>query len=309
LASNRFDSDGSIQLESGMSQGPLSPEQIEQFVSTGIVKVEAAFSRETAVHWQEQCCRRLGIDPEDASTWTRDRVHMGGTEEWNARDFAPMAWAAACQLCGGEDRVHEPWIWSDHFIVNLGERSGEPWQPAGPDCPGWHKDGDFFRHFLDSPEQGLLTLVLWTDVVHQGGPTYAAADSVGVIARYLADRPEGVLPNGFPFQELIRECSDFVEATGQAGDVYLIHPYLLHAVSQNKLRRLRIITNPPISLREPMRFSRPDGAYSPVELAVLRGLGAESFDFHAASPREAVVPARLAMQAKLMEEERARLGN
>ncbi|MDA0321230.1 MAG: hypothetical protein O2923_00730 [Verrucomicrobia bacterium] len=51
------------------------------------------------------------------------------------------------------------------------------WTPPGPDAQGWHKDGDFFLHFLDSPEQGLLTLVLWDDVVERGGPTYIVAES------------------------------------------------------------------------------------------------------------------------------------
>lgn len=291
-----------------MSQGPLSAAQIEQFVSQGFIKIDQAFSRETAEHWQADCCRRLGIDPNDMATWHTDRVHMPGSNHFDCREFAPKAWEAACQLCGGEDRVQAPWMWSDHFIVNLGERSTEPWQPAGPDCPGWHKDGDFFRHFLDSPEQGLLTLVLWTDVVHQGGPTYAATDSVGVIARWLAERPEGVLPNEFDFKERIKDCKEFAECTGKAGDVYLIHPYLLHAVSQNKLRKLRIITNPPITLKEPMKFHRPDGDYSPVELAVLRGLGVDSYDFQPTAPREEVIPPRVAMQKKLAEEEAKRLG-
>jgi hypothetical protein len=41
---------------------------------------------------------------------------------------------------------------------------------------------DFFRHFLDSPEQALLTLVLWTDMLPKGGGTFVAADSVPVVA-------------------------------------------------------------------------------------------------------------------------------
>src|SRR5919202_1984338 len=88
--------------------------------------------------------------------------------------------------------------------------------------PGWQKTGDFFRHYLDSPEQGLLTLVLWTDVVSQGGGTFVAADSVPVIARLLAEHPEGLLPGDFDYHALIRQCHDFVEITGTVGDVVLI---------------------------------------------------------------------------------------
>lgn len=290
-----------------MLQNVLNAEDIRHFIQKGYVVIKEGFPKETAAEWAALCCHRLGIDPHDRATWHTDRVHMPGTKSVKVDEFAPKVWAAACQLCGGEDRVVSPWHWSDHFIVNLGERSDDPWMPAGPDCPGWHKDGDFFRHYLDSPEQGLLTLVLWTDVIHQGGPTYLAADSVSVIAKFMADHPEGVLPGGFDFRARVRECREFAEATGEAGDVYLIHPYALHAVSQNVARALRIITNPPITLREPMQFNRADGAYSPVEQAVLAGLGVESYAFEAKGPRERIVPERERKQAQMLAEEKARL--
>src|SRR6266496_13209 len=42
----------------------------------------------------------------------------------------------------------------------------------------------------------------------------------------------------------------------EVGDVYLLHPFVLHARSQNMLRVPRFITNPPLTLAEPMRFDR-----------------------------------------------------
>eukprot|EP01051_Picozoa_sp_SAG22_P018948 SAG22_NODE_3348_length_1764_cov_2.810210_1_plen_40_part_10 len=39
-----------------------------------------------------------------------------------------------------------------------------------------------FRHYLDSAEQGLLLLVLWGDIGHQGGGTFIAPDSVEKVA-------------------------------------------------------------------------------------------------------------------------------
>src|ERR671932_822856 len=139
--------------------------------------------------------------------------------------------------------------------------------------PGWQKTGDFFRHYLDSPEQGLLTLVLWTDMLHQGGGTFIAPDSVPVVARHLADHPEGVLPTDFDFGALIRQCDELLELTGNFGDVVLMHPYMLHATSQNVIKHCRLITNPPITLRQPMQFDRQDPEeQSSVERAVLHGL-------------------------------------
>ncbi len=192
---------------------------------------------------------------------------------------------------GGADRIKRPFAWGDGFIVNLHEGADRPWEDASSSSPGFHKDGDFFRHFLDSPEQGLLTLVLWSDVEHRGGATFAAADSVGPIARYLAAHPEGVLPNFFPRSGIINECSEFVQATGEVGDVYLLHPFILHAKAQNVLRKPRLITNPPVHLAEPMRFDRDDPSeHSLVEQAILRGLGVETYHFEPTHPREAIVP-------------------
>jgi hypothetical protein len=57
--------------------------------------------------------------------------------------------------------------WSDGFIVNLGKEeydaNGEMGVKQMRETVGWHNDGDFFVHFLDSPEQALLVIPLWSD--------------------------------------------------------------------------------------------------------------------------------------------------
>jgi hypothetical protein len=250
---------------------------------------------------------RLGYDPDDPGTWEQPRVHMPSLRHLEVRDFAPKVWGAACELLGGAERIEQPYTWGDGFIVNLGLGADREWEPPARRSTGWHKDGDFFRHFLDSPEQGLLTLVLWSDIEPRGGGTFVAADSVAPVARLLADAPEGILPDDFDYDDLISQCDDFVETTGRLGDVVLLHPFVLHAVSQNH-RGPRFITNPPIALREPMRFDRPDPAdRSPVEQAVLRGLGVDRLDFRATGEREQVVPERVLRQRRMAEQEQARL--
>lgn len=76
----------------------------------------------------------------------------------------------------------------------------------------------------------------------------------------------------------------------------------------------RIITNPPVSLHEdrPFKFARSDPSqYSLVELKTLQALGADpnggGFDFQPTHPRERVVPERLKVQSKMLEEEKKRL--
>jgi hypothetical protein len=292
----------------GRTYRVLTDEQAEQFLAKGYVVLHDCFTPEAAEEYTRTLWTRLGYDPADPSTWAEPSVHMPVHRVVDVKEFAPKVWLAACDLVGGEDRVERPYEWTDGFIVNLREGADRPWSPASPESGGWHKDGDFFRHFLDSPEQGLLTLVLWTDVRNKGGATFVAADSVAPVARYLAAHPEGVHPEHFPYDELIGQCTEFVEATGRFGDVYLMHPFVLHARAQNVLRLPRVITNPPVALAEPMRFDRPDpGDFSLVERAVLRALGVDRYAFTPTGPREKIVPERVHRQARMKDEERARL--
>lgn len=288
----------------------LTDAEVEHFVEHGYVILKNCFAAADVADWVAHGWERIGADPQDLSDWSEKRVHLSSQQRVDAKDLAPRAWAGAIELLGGEDRVELPWMWSDGFIANLGVGDDRPWQEPGPDLSGWHKDGDFFRHFLDSPEQGLLTIVLWTDMYHRGGGTFVAPDSIGVVARYLADHPEGVLPTDIDTNALIHQCQEFVEMTGEVGDVVLMHPYMLHATSQNVIKHARLITNPPIALREPMRFDRDDPReFSAVERAVLRGLGVQRYEFRIAGERETVVPQRVLDQQARDAAEAERLAN
>jgi len=290
------------------SYGHLTGEQAEHFLERGFVTVRRAFEPADAQQWLDNAWIRFGYDRHDPASWAEKRIHLLSRSHVDARTFAPAAWGAAMDLVGGESRVTLPWQWGDGFIANLGVGDDRPWQSPSRLAGGWHKDGDFFRHFLDSAEQALLTFVLWTDMLHKGGGTFVAADSVPVVARFLAEHPEGVLPEDFDYAELIAQCHDFVEMTGEAGDVVLLHPYTLHATSQNVLGVCRIITNPPLALRQPMNFGRPHvDDFSLVEQAVLRGLGVDRLDFIPTAPRENVVPERVRRQQARAIAENARL--
>jgi hypothetical protein len=292
----------------GKTYPHLTEEQVETFLTRGFALIRNAFTREQAETWSAGTFARLGMDPNDISTWTKSRIHMPAHNRVEVQEFSPKAWGAICDLCGGAERIRRPCIWGDGFIVNLGSpEDTDLWEPPTAAAPGWHKDGDFFRHFLDSPEQGLLTIVLWSDVLPKGGSTFVACDSVPVVARHLMEHPEGVRPNEFGFPNLVRECSDFLEATGEIGDVYLLHPFVLHASSRNALRLPRSITNPPVHLLEPMNFDRADGNYSLVEQAILDGLGVDRLPFAPTAPRERIIPEREVRQRKMLEEEKARL--
>jgi hypothetical protein len=269
------------------------------------------------------------MDPKDKSTWTRVRTNMPSHRTFDAAELAPRAWQAICELCGGEEAVTEDSrYWRDSLIVNLGsaELEGKPTPPQALD--GWHVDGDFFVHYLDSPEQGLLVIPLFTDIGPDGGATFICPEAIPKVARHLHDHPEGVSPRMVErshehfgeevserslgwFNNIAAHSTHFVEATGKTGDVYLLHPLMLHSASSNANRTVRIITNPPVHMREPFRFSRPDGQYTLVERATLRALGKADGeglgDWKITMPREAVVPMRVKIQEQMKKEEEERL--
>lgn len=250
---------------------------------------------------------------------------MPGHHTFPASEFAPRAWAAITELCGGSDRITpDSSLWKDSLIVNLGSPSTEN-NPIPPqDLDGWHVDGDFFIHYLDSPEQGLLVIPLFTDIIPDGGGTFILPSAIPIMAKHLYSHPEGVSPRmtprgepGFNEEPDLRwACNiaksfpreSFVEATGKVGDVYLLHPLMLHSASSNSKRQVRIITNPKVALNKPFNFDREDGDYSLVEQVTLRALGKDRLEgWKITHSREEVIPERVRIQERMRLEELKRL--
>ncbi len=62
-------------------------------------------------------------------------------------------------------------------------------------------------------------------------------------------------------------------ATGSAGDVYLCHPFLVHAAQAHHGRTPRFMAQPPLRLLRELEIDRPGHVYSRVEEAIRLGLG------------------------------------
>lgn len=241
--------------------------------------------------------------------------------------LAPKAWGGICSLLGGAARIDpSASTWKDSFIVNLGTPAGHHQHVRPQELTGWHVDGDFFVHYLDSPEQALLVIPLWSDVVPGGGGTVICPAAIEVMARHLYAHPEGVSPRMSPraenpefkqeahglkwFNEVAASMPDdaFVEATGVVGDVYLLHPLMLHSASNNELRRVRVITNPPVSNKEPFCFDRSDDEYSVVERKTMKALGKERLEgWSIKGERQRIVPERVRIQQEMKRKEEERL--
>ena len=150
-----------------------------------------------------------------------------------------------------------------------------------PGDTGWHIDASFpvperpdsyfdWRINVRSDGRALLMLFLFSDVGENDGPTRIRAGSHLDVARMLVPAGESGLSlrelaaNGFADTATRQE----VLATGEAGTVYLCHPFLVHAAQPHRGTRPRFLAQPPLLPGQPFLLDRADGAYSPVEQAI-----------------------------------------
>jgi hypothetical protein len=289
----------------------LSDQDIQHFMDKGYVVIKEAFTKEKAAWMLKDVWVRLGLNPNDKSSWP-NRIHMPRQRSVLVSDFAPRAWKGICELIGGEERISEGGkYWSDSFIVNLGKseftESENPKHKA--DLDNWHIDGDFFLHFLDSPEQALLVIPIFSDEIGpNGGPTMIAPGAIPIVAKSLAESPEGVMPKVLNYSEIAHQCDEFLPMVGSAGDVVLMHPFMLHSASANTTRIPRFITNPPVSLKEPFRFDKPLEELSIIEQKTLKSIGKDApYNFKRTAERRIFPGGRHDLWQRMFKEERERL--
>jgi hypothetical protein len=249
----------------------LTPEQIEQFVELGYVRIPHVFSSETAAAAREFLWRQLELSPDDPSGWTKPMIHM--QQVFSDGPFEAARTQRFWDICddvmgeGRWNRINYLGWWPVSFP---GFEAG-PWQEPQV---GWHVDGQQFHHHLNSPDQGLLPIFLFSDVEPGDGGTAISVGSHKVAARVLAEaEPEGLDVNELAQRVASHPRPNVLEATGQAGDVFVMHPFMLHTRSMNTGNRVRFICNPCVTLREPMNLHRDDASeYSPVERAIVEAL-------------------------------------
>lgn len=127
--------------------------------------------------------------------------------------------------------------------------------------------------------RALLMLFLFSDVGPDDAPTRIRVGSHLEMARLLAPAGEEGRSLGDLATDGFAETShcDEVLATGDAGTVYLCHPFLVHAAQPHRGTRPRFMAQPPLlPAAGRLELTRPDGDYAPVETAIRAVLTGES---------------------------------
>jgi len=257
----------------------MDQQQRDHFRLHGWVKVPGGVPSKNVEAWTANAFVRLGWDPENKSTWDVEAYHMPRHREEKHSDHMPKAYAVATELVGGEDRWDgEIFTTSgDSLIVNVGSEltAGKRIHPR--DTGDWHIDGDWFYHQVDSSDQALLTVCLYTDVVPDGGPTLICPKALPRVIKWMYEHPKDDWSKDV-LNGLMKDIEekDYVYLTGKAGDVFFGHPRMPHSKSRNHLRAFRAICNPTTTLAEPFNYNRADGNYSLLEQFALDALGLPS---------------------------------
>ena len=255
-----------------MTEAGLSFDEIESFIRNGFVLVEGAFPRSIADQGRSILWEKMGLSPDEPAGWSQPVIRLAGS---GAAPFNSAVNTERLHRCF--DQLVGPGRWA--------KRSGLGTFPIRfpslqePDDTGWHCDGSFghwpYRLNLRSRGRALLMLFLFTDVGPDDAPTRIKVGSHLDVPSVLERAGE----DGLTFIELasvsVAHSRPTSYATGSAGDVYLCHPFLVHAAQPHRGTTPRFMAQPPLEPLQDMQIERPDSAYSPVERAIRLGLGLE----------------------------------
>jgi hypothetical protein len=260
----------------GPGSGALTPAQVEAFERDGFVRLEGAFPRAVAERCRARMWRELGLDEGRPSGWTRPviRLSAGAEPPYSEACDTPRLRGAWDSLVGAGR--YRPRIGLGNVAIRFPSE-------VDPGDAGWHVDGSFevngVLHLdLHSRARALLMLFLLSDVEGADAPTRIRVGSHRLVPPVLLDAG----PDGLPFERVVERLSGLEHlpialATGAAGDVFLCHPFLVHAASwPHRGRAPRFLAQPGLVPAVPLRLERADGDYSPVERAIRAGLAARS---------------------------------
>jgi hypothetical protein len=249
----------------------LTQEQVGQFVADGFVKLEEAFPRTLGEECRAQLWQSTGCDPDNPDTWTQPVIRLG--------DFAtpPFRRAANTEaLHEAFDQLVGTGRWTPR--TSLGTVPVRFPSDTGPGDDGWHVEASWldaegsYRLDLRSRGRALLMLFLFSDVGPDDAPTRIRVGS-------HLDVPPLLAADGDDGRDWMQLCQKAVPAsahrpeafaTGATGDVYLCHPFLVHAAQPHRGRVPRFMAQPPLYSHGPLDLEA--AVLPPVAQAVVNAL-------------------------------------
>jgi len=259
---------------------------LDQFRERGFVRVPAAMDPELIRRWREDAVARLrsaeakdlhdslppwtpelfaDLDPARPRTWKARRATLRGTQRVALPEAAPQLISTLDELLG-PGRLFTKTI-TDYMILSFGIRPRRRWLwrlRRTVQSHSYHLDDPGPAMTLSGWRNAFLLVVLYSDIAPGGGGTLLACDSPPKVAKALAAGPVDFVSPARA-RALAAECRDIEELTGDAGDVFILHPFMLHGAQPNGASTIRIIANPILRAKGELAFAPGTHARSPLE--------------------------------------------
>jgi hypothetical protein len=252
----------------------MHPDLVEQFMADGFLRLAETVPPDVVRACVDLLWQEINLSPDDPAGWT-EPVHlvggMGQPPFIQAMNHLPLL--KACEALAGPGR----WM-PRNSMGSFQLRFPHEREPHGL---GWHCEGsywpdgaDFWWTNVNSRDRALLALYLFTEVDENDGPTLVRVGSHLDVPPILAPYGEAGV-SGTTLGPLVDQASadrPEVPVTGEAGTIYLCHPFLVHRAQANHGTRPRFLGQPAILSNYPYRFDLADDESSPVERTIKRSL-------------------------------------
>jgi hypothetical protein len=240
--------------------------EIEQFIRDGFVLLREAFPAALARECREFVWNQVPLW-EQCTSYGQPMVQIqkGFGEAPFDRIMNPRI-ASALDAIVGVGRWRAPEVYGFWSLL----------LPGFPGPGGWHVDGGNFKTSgkLTDYDRALVTLFLFSDAGSGEGGTPMIRGSHLAVARAIRDSGAGIVnwddlkPTLSAAGILNPTESQIASLVGHAGDVALMHPFLIHGFGPNNGKRIRFACNPLVQMRDDIQLERGGHNYSPVERAL-----------------------------------------
>jgi hypothetical protein len=249
---------------------------VDGFLRDGFVRMEQAVPPEVVAACEALLWDQIEAVPDDPRTWRQPVYWVGGMAQ------PPFAAAATAPvLLDAFDALVGPGRWQRRDSIGAFPLRFP--HAEEPDDAGWHIEGsytppgesEFFTN-VHSSHRALLMLFLFTDVDEADAPTRIRVGSHRDVPPVLAPHGDRGASSRVlsPLVDAASAGRPVAPATGRAGDVFLCHPFLVHAAQPHHGSRPRFMGQPPLSpAREHLLTPYADNR-APVGRAIAEALAA-----------------------------------
>ncbi|MBO0676098.1 mitomycin antibiotics/polyketide fumonisin biosynthesis protein [Mycolicibacterium sp. S2-37] len=222
---------------------------VEAFLRDGFLKIEQPELRAAADAARALLWRQIGLAPDDPASWTSPVVwaaDLTGTGPFGELSRSPRLATALDRVCG-------PGAWQPRGALgNIPVRF--PARP-GADDRGWHVDlntpQDDGSWMVSARPHTMLVLTLLSEVGADDAPTRIRVGSYRAVAVALGDRVLDAVAAGAIADRASAGCTVTL-ATGNPGDMYLLHPLTVHAADEHRGATPRFMAQAPVLLNRPL---------------------------------------------------------